>query len=114
MAQAKSISLSQFTNSVQAAVKSAVQKHPKFKVDPPHAVAFSYLIRGIPVAESVLANATFGETQAFANEIAAHLGSAHPEALAGAHAGGPQGVVYSTGRHVILGIPPAEPFLLEK
>jgi hypothetical protein len=114
MAQAKSISLSQFTNSVQAAVKSAVQKHPKFKVDPPHAVAFSYLIRGIPVAESVLANATFGETQAFANEIAAHLGSVHPEALAGASAGGPQGVVYSSGRHVILGIPAAESFLLEK
>lgn len=114
MAQARSISLSQFTNAVQAAVKAAVQKHPKFKIDPPPGVAFSYLIRGIPVPESVVANVTLGETQAFANEIAAHLGSAQPEALAGAHVDGPQGVIYSHGRHIILGIPPVESFLLEK
>jgi hypothetical protein len=33
MAQATSISLSKFTASVQAAVKAAVAKHPKFKVE---------------------------------------------------------------------------------
>src|SRR5713226_7879800 len=98
MAQAKSISLSQFTTAVQAAVKAAVQKHPKFKVDPPQAVAFSFLIRGIPVPETLVANVTFGETQAFANDIAAHLGGAQPEAAAGAP--GAQGVIYSSGRHI--------------
>ena len=35
MTQAQSLSLNQFTHAVQAAVKSAVQKHPKFKVEPP-------------------------------------------------------------------------------
>lgn len=111
MAQAKSISLSQFTGAVQAAVKAAAQKHPKFKVEAPQGVTFSYLIRGIPVAESVLANVTFGETQAFANEIASHI-NAQPgmaEAKLGA-----QGAIYSHGGHIILGIPPAEQFLLEK
>jgi hypothetical protein len=114
MAQARSVSLSQFTNAVQAAVKAAVQKHPKFKIDPPQGVAFSYLIRGFPVPESVVANLTLGEAQAFANDVAAHLGSAQPEALAGAHAAGPQGVMYSSGRHLIVGIPPVESLVLEK
>ena len=63
MAQAQSISLSHFTAAVQAAVKAAVQKHPKFKLDAPQGVTFSFLIRGIPVPESVLANVTLGETQ---------------------------------------------------
>jgi hypothetical protein len=118
MAQATSISLSQFTAAVQAAVKAAVQKHPKFKIDPPQAVAVSYLIRGIPVPETLLANVTLGETQAFANDVAAHIASAQPQALAGTqagtHAAAPQGAIYSNGRHLIIGIPPVEPFLLEK
>jgi hypothetical protein len=113
MAQAKSISLSQFTIAVQAAVKAAVQKHPKFKVDTPQGVSFSYLIRGIPVAETLVANVTLGETQAFANEIATHLINAQPGALAESRATGSQGVVYSSGRHVIVGIPAADS-LLEK
>src|SRR6478672_9115768 len=104
MAQAKSISLSELSGAVQAAVKSAVQKHPKFKMDTPHGVTFSYLIRGIPVPEPLAATVTLAETQAFANEIAAHLSGAQPEALAKAQAGS-QGVVYSAGRHVIIGIP---------
>jgi|HubBroStandDraft_2_1064218.scaffolds.fasta_scaffold611662_2 hypothetical protein len=116
MAQAKSISLSQFSKAVQAAVKAAAEKHPKFKIDLPRGVAFSYLIRGFPVEERVLATVTVGETQAFANEVAAHLTSAQPEALVGANVGGstPLGVLYSTGRHIILGIPPAESVLLEQ
>jgi hypothetical protein len=114
MAQAKSISLSQFTTAVQAAVKAAVQKHPKFKIDPPQAVAFSFLIRGIPVPETLVANVPFGETQAFANDIAAHLGGAQSEAVAGAAGGRAQGVIFSHGGHIILGIPPIESFQLEK
>ena len=103
MAQAQSISLSHFTTAVQSAVKAAVQKHPKFKMDSPQGVTFSFLIRGIPVAESVLANATFGETQAFANEVATQI-SAQP-GIAAAAAGGTKGAIYSVGGHIILGIP---------
>jgi hypothetical protein len=116
MTQAQSISLSQFTTAVQAAVKAAVQKHPKFKVDTPQGVEFSYLIRGIPVPESILANVTFGETQAFANDIAAHLGGAAGGGLGGARAAGQsQGAIYSSGRHVLVGIPPVtESFVLEQ
>jgi len=110
MAQAKSISLSQFTTAVQAAVKAAVQKHPKFKVDPQQAVTFSYLILGIPVAEKMLENVTFGEAQSFANDIAAGLTSVQPEA-AGT---GTQGAIYCKGGHVILGIPAVDSLQVEK
>ena len=99
-----------FHNCRAGRCKAAVQKHPKFKVDPPQGVTFSWLIRGFPIPDNLLTTVTMGETQAFANEIAGHLGSAQP----GASAGGAQGVIYSSGRHVILGIPPAESFLLEK
>jgi hypothetical protein len=107
MAQAISVSLSKFTASVQAAVKAAVAKHPKFKVDVPNAVAFSYLIRGIPVPEAILSTVTMGETQAFATDVAAHIAGAHPEAFApAAHGPAAEGAILSLGRHVILGIPP--------
>jgi hypothetical protein len=82
VAKAVSISLSKLTASVQSAVEAAVAKHPKFKVDVPHALTVSYLIRGIPVPESILSHVTVGETQAFAADIAQHLASAHPEVLA--------------------------------
>jgi hypothetical protein len=114
MAQAKSISLGQFTNAVQAAVKAGLQKHPKFKIDPPQGIAVSYLVWGFPVSERVVANVTLGETQAFANDIAAHLGSAQLEALASTSVGELQGVIYSRGPHLFLGIPPFESVLLEK
>jgi hypothetical protein len=109
MAQAKSVSLSHFTTAVQSAVKAAVQKHPKFKLEAPQGVSFSYLIRGIPVPDSVLANVTFGETQAFANEIAGHI-NAQPGMAVEAKLGG-QGAIYSAGGHIILGIPAVEQFL---
>ena len=101
MAQAHSLSLAKFQASVHAAVAAAVQKHPKFKIDPPRAVAISYLIRGIPVPEAVLA--TIAETQAFANDVAAHIGGAVQGAAPASH-----GAVLSIGQHVIIGIPPAE------
>jgi len=105
MAQATSISLAKFTASVQAAVKAAVANHPKFKVEPPNSISISYLIRGFPIPEAILDTATVGETQAFANEVAASLGKAHPEILA-AQGLAVEGAVISVGRHVIIGIPP--------
>jgi hypothetical protein len=114
MAQATTISLSQFTAAVQTAVKAALLKHPKFKMDMPNAVAVSYLIRGIPVVDNIMANVTIGETQAFANEIAGHLGGAQSPAAAGEKLAAPQGVFYFNGRHVIVGIPAVDLVLLEK
>jgi len=106
MAQAPSISLSKFTSSVQAAVKAAAAKHPKFKFEVPEGITVAYLIRGFPVPDTVFANATFGEAQAFANEVAGHIAGAHPEAFAFVKPQSPEGVVLSVGRHIICGIPP--------
>ena len=100
---ATSISVSQLTSSVQAAVKAAVQKHPKFKLEAPQGVTVHYLIRGIPVPESILTNVTFGETQNFANEVAAQLGA--QGIAADAHVAGGKGALYSAGGHIIIGIP---------
>jgi hypothetical protein len=105
MAKPVSISLSKFTASVQAAVKAAVVKHPKFNLPTPHGVSMSYLIRGIPVPEEIVARVTLGETQAFATDVAAHIVQAHPEALSAVHQPGQAGAILSVGRHVILGIP---------
>ncbi|HET7214611.1 MAG TPA: hypothetical protein VFL79_13550 [Terriglobia bacterium] len=116
MTQAVSISLAKFTASVQAAVKAAVAKHPKFRVDVPNAVTVAYLIRGIPVPEGILSTVSMGETQAFATEVATHIAGAHPEAFAAA-APRPaaEGAILSVGRHVIVGIPPvAQVIQLEK
>ncbi len=116
MAQVVSISLGKFTASVQAAVKAALAKHPKFKVDVPNAVTVAYLIRGIPVPEGILSTVSMGEAQAFATEVATHIAGAHPEAL-GAAARGPaaEGAILSVGRHVIVGIPPVSQVIqLEK
>ena len=102
------ISLKKFTASVQAAVKAAVAKHPKFKLEAPQRVTISYLIRGIPVPEALLSGLTLSETQAFANDVAGHIAGAHPEAFATAKGGSAaaEGAVLSLGRHVIIGIPP--------
>ena len=114
MAKATSISLAKFTASVQAAVKGAMAKHPKFKVESPQAVSISYLIRGFPVPEAILSQVTVAETQAFAADVAASLGAAHPDLLA-PKAGTAEGAVISIGRHVIVGIPPmSQTFELEK
>jgi len=110
MAQAKSLSLSQFTTAVHSAVETAVKKHPKFKVEAPQGISFSFLIRGFPVPESILQNVTFGETQAFANEVAVQI-NAKAGLEAEAKLGGGQGAVYSVGRHVIIGIPAVEQVL---
>ena len=98
-----SISLKAFTSSVQAAVKAAVAKHPKFNLPVPNGISVSYLIRGIPVPDEILAKVSMAETQAFAADIAAHLGKAQAGGLAARPAA--QGAVFSFGGHVIIGIP---------
>jgi len=108
MAQAKSLSLSHFTTAVHAAVDAAVKKHPKFKLEAPSGISFSYLIRGIPVPDTILQNVTFGETQAFANEVAAQISA--KTGIEAASTGG-QGAIYSAGRHIIIGIPAVEQVL---
>jgi len=116
MAQAVSISLAKFTKSVQAAVKAAAEKHPKIKVDPPNAITISYLIRGYPPAEALLANVSLGELQAYANEVARQIAGAHPQMFAAAgQSQGELGAILSVGRHVLIGIPPvAQTFQLEE
>ena len=107
MPEAISISLSKFTVSVQSAVRAAVAKHPKFMIQPPQAVTVSYLIRGIPVNESLLKEVTVSETQLFANDVAAGIAAAHPEAFAAnAQHARAQGALISVGGHLVLGIPP--------
>ena len=107
MAKPVSISLSKFTASVQTAVKAAMAKHPKFQASVPKGVSYAYLIRGIPVAEEIVAKVTMSELQSFASEVAGQIGQAHPEAL-GAGVKPPVGAVLSVGHHVICGIPPIE------
>jgi hypothetical protein len=110
MAQAKSLSLSHFTTAVHSAVEAAVKKHPKFKLEAPSGISFSYLIRGFPVPDAILQNVTFGETQAFANEVAAQIG-AKSGIAAEANLSGGQGAIYSAGKHIIIGIPAVEQIL---
>ncbi len=112
MAQAQSVSLSHFTSAVQAAVRAAAQKHPKFKLEAPQGISFSYLIRGIPVPETMLANVTFGETQAFANEVATQI-LAQPGIGLEASVGG-KGAIYSAGGHIIIGIPAVDQLQLKQ
>ena len=113
MAQAASISLSKFTASVQSAVKAAIAEHPKFRFEPPQSITIDFLIWGFPPPESVVANATLGEAQAFVDDVASHIGAAHPEAFARRNPG-VEGSVLSRGGHVICGIPPVTRVLLEK
>ena len=114
MAPAKSISLSQFTSAVKTAVKAASEKHPKFKADAAQGVVLSYLIRGIPFDEKVLANVTLAETQSFANDLAAGIAGSQPGALTEALQK-PTGAIYGTGGHIICGfLPPPEIVKLEQ
>jgi hypothetical protein len=100
-----SISLKAFTSSVQAAVKAAAAKHPKFNLPVPNGVSVSYLIRGIPVPDEILAKVTVAETQAFAGEVAAHLAKAQAGGLSAVRPGAQAGAVFSIGGHLIIGIP---------
>ena len=98
MAKATSVSFEKLTATVQAAVKAAIEKHPKFKVDPKTPLAQSYLIWGIPVPDAIAGGLTVRETQAFAAEVAGKLGPGVPGAALDA-------VFFSHGGHLIIGIP---------
>ena len=103
MAKAKALSLRKFTSSVQAAVKAAASKHPKFSIAPPVGITTTYLIRGIPVSEAIMNKVTLAEAQAYANDIASRISVAQPAALVAK--AGTKGAVISVGGHVIIGIP---------
>jgi len=100
-----SLSLSKFTETVQAAVKEAVQRHPKFRVEPPTEIAISYLIRGIPVPELLAADVTLREARAFATELATQINKSIPQVEAGRAV---EGAVLAHGNHLIVGIPAPE------
>jgi len=111
MAHAASISVAKFQEAVQAAVKAAVQKHPKFRMEAPNKLSLGYIIRGIPVPEALMANASVKETQAFANDVAAELGRTVPQIAGG---GRVEGVLYAHGNHLIIGIPAITDVLFER
>src|SRR5262245_22275652 len=99
VAKATSISVDKLTTTVQAAVKAALEKHPKVKVDPASPLAASYLIWGIPVPDAIAGALTIRETQQFADEVASKLGP-------GVQAAAPlQGAIFAHGGHLILGFP---------
>jgi hypothetical protein len=105
-----SISLHKLTASVQAAVKAAAAKHPKFRAVPePSAVSFGNLIWGFPVPDGVLAQVTVAELQSYATDVAAHIGQGGAEQL-GAALKAPAGVFGSFGHVVHCGIPPLTEF----
>ena len=110
MARAVSISLKKFTESVNNAVKAASEKHPKFKFEAAKGISVSYLIRGFPVPEGILRNATLPELQSFATDVAQHLSAANQDILGGR--GAAEGAVISVGGHLTIGFPPPENFIL--
>ena len=107
MAKALSISHDKLSSTVAAAVKAAIQKHPKVKVDPGGPLALSYLIWGIPVPDAIGGALTLRETQAFANDVASGL-------AAGVGGAKLEGAVFSYGGHLILGFPVPPEVLLTR
>ena len=106
MAKAASVSVSKLSGVVQEAVKAAVAKHPKVRVDTQSPLAISYLIWGIPVPDQLAEQLTVRETQAFAADVAAQLGRALP--------GSGLPAVFSHGGHLIIGIPAPPEVLFER
>ena len=107
MAKATSVSVEKLTATVQAAVRAAIEKHPKFKVDPNTPLAQSYLIWGIPVPDAIAGGLTVRDTQAFAAEVASKLGPAVPGAAL-------EGMFFSQRGHLIIGIPVPPEVLFER
>ncbi len=112
MARAVSISLKKFTESVNNAVKAASEKHPKFKFEAAKGISVSYLIRGFPVPDGILRNATIPELQSFATDVAQHVSAANQDVLSAAGRGPAEGAVISVGGHLTIGFPAPENFLL--
>jgi hypothetical protein len=108
MAKATSISVNKLSSTVQDAVKAAMEKHPKLKVDPA-TLSLGHLIWGFPVPEH-FNTLTVRETQAFATDIAAGLSGSVGTAL-GSHL---EGAVFSHGGHLIVGFPAPPEVLFER
>lgn len=108
MAKATSISVNKLLSAVQDAVKGAVEKHPKLKVEPSN-LSIGYLIWGFPVPENFHA-LSVRETQAFATDVAAGLGRGVGTALGSQL----EGAVLSHGGHLIIGIPAPPEVLFER
>ena len=104
MANATSISLVKLSSAVQDAVKAAVEKHPKLKLEPAK-LSVGYLIWGFPVPEN-FNTLTVRETQAFATDVAAGLGTTFGARL--------EGAVFSHGGHLTIGFPAPPEVLLER
>jgi hypothetical protein len=110
MARARSVSLQSFHSAVESAVKAAVERHPRFRVDVGEGITTGYLIWGIPVPESIAGGASIKETQEFANAVATGLGRAVTEI-----GGTAEGAFLSRGGYLILGIPvPPEVLIINK
>jgi hypothetical protein len=111
MASAQSISLGKFTSAVKAALKTAIQKHPKFSsVTLPDGITFGYLIRGIPAPPLLLSQVSFAELQAFTDDLAAGIVSQAGIEARTLPSG--KGAIYSAGGHIICGIPPVTEMVL--
>ena len=108
MAKASSISAAKLSSAVQEAVRAAVEKHPKLKVEP-STLSLGYLIWGFPVPEAFNA-LTVRETQAFATDVAAGLGRGVGAALGSQL----EGAVFSHGGHLIIGFPAPPEVLFER
>ena len=108
MAKATSISMTRLSSAVQDAVKAAVEKHPKLKVEPAN-LSLGYLIWGFPVPEHFHA-ASVRETQAFAADVAAGV----RRGLGTAVGSSPEGAVLSRGGHLIIGFPAPPEVLFER
>jgi len=108
MAKATSISANKLSAAVQDAVKAAVEKHPKLKVEAT-TLSLGHLIWGIPVPEQ-FNTLSVRETQAFATDVAAGVSKS-----LGAGIGSPlQGAVFSHGGHLTIGFPVPPEVLFER
>lgn len=108
MARATSISLTKLSSAVHDAVKAAVEKHPKLKMEPAK-LSVGYLIWGFPVPETFNTLAV-REAQSFATDVAAGL-----QGSVGASLGTRlEGAVLSHGGHLTIGFPAPPEVLFEQ
>ena len=107
MAKATTISVTKLSAAVQEAVKAAMEKHPKVKVQPSR-LALGHFIWGFPVPDQ-FDNLTLHETQAFASEVAAGVSTR----LGGAVGSQLQGAVFSHAGHLTIGFPAPPEVLFE-
>ena len=107
--KATSISIKQLSAAVNKAVAAAAQRTPSIPIPPPNEVSyFPYLILGFPVPDAIaqkVAQESFANLNAFANDVAGQLGEFVEGGAAGAAAGagGSLGAIYSAGGHIIMG-----------